>query len=155
MKRTHEDMAGDDHPNDHPDGHDDANLSDDDDDVGKIAPYDAKKEPRPPCKLYDPDYKKIREDLQTCIDLFASPFHQTSFNSGSTQGLLEELKRRLQDKSAEKVRIGVVGDMKSGMRLPSLVRGDLLTSYRKKLRHQLHPQRRNDCTPGKCALLHQ
>lgn len=112
MKRTQEDMVGDDPP----DGHD-TNLSDDED-VGKVAPYDAKKEPRPQCKLYDPEYQKIRDNLQTCIDLFASPFYETSFNSGPTQGLLEDLKRRLQDKSAEKVRVGVVGDMKAGMIIP-------------------------------------
>lgn len=118
MKRLHDEMMGEDHH-----GEKDDELGDDDDEVGRIPPYDAKKEARPPCKIYDPEFKIIQDKLQQCIERLETPFRETSFSNGSTKGLLDELQRRVKDKSAEKVKIGVVGDMKSGM-LPQMSLAD-------------------------------
>lgn len=92
----------------------DGDQGDSDDDVGMIQPYDAKKEPRPTSKLYDPRLQTLQKDLQKCVALLEEPLQNTTFSSGSTTGLLEDLQRRVQDNPAEKVKIGVVGDMKSG-----------------------------------------
>lgn len=132
MKRSHDDAVGEDRPGEQDGMHDDS-----DDEVGMIPPYDAKKEAHPASKLYDPQYQKIQDFLQQCVMLLETPLRETSFSNGSTSGLQEELRRRVKDNSAEKVKIGVVGDMKSGKvsQLP-LARMEL-TWRRQELRDQL------------------
>lgn len=110
MKRSYDDMVSDDHG-----AAQGGDSGEADDELDKIPPYDAKMEDRPASKIYETRYSKIQDDLEECVTLLEEPFQGSSFSSGSTNGIQEELRRRVKDRSAEKIKIGVVGDMKAGM----------------------------------------
>lgn len=81
----------------------------------RVPAYDAKKEGLPDCKLYTPEYGVIEDGKFKFSRLIDTPFQETTFHSGPTDGLQEDHKRRLKDHSADKIKVGVVGDMSSGI----------------------------------------
>lgn len=146
MKRPHDEALGDSQSED-----DQAETLFIEDEIDKVPPYDSKKEPLPNCKLYTAEFKFIQDGKAKISDLLDTPFKQSTFKSGTTEGLQEDLKRRVQDQTSDKIKVGVVGDMSSGMACLKDHSSTSLTRGRQKLCHQLAPQRGCHCTSGKCT----
>lgn len=118
------------------------------DDTDRVPAYDATKEPLPDCKVNTSEYCIIADGKDKISNLVESPFSESPFRSGPTDGLLEDLKKRVKDRSSDKIKVGVVGDMSSGTSVYLLLLNTSLTTSRQELRYQLPAQRGCDCSSG-------
>lgn len=143
MKRSHDAAMGGDSDDDRG-----GSLFVEDDDTDKVPPYDAKKEALPDCKIFTPEYKFIIDGKGKISNLVDAPFQESTFRSGPTEGLQEDHRRRVKDRSSAKIKIGVVGDMSSGKLSNTDARGFLLTMFRQELRSELSSLSGSHCAPG-------
>jgi hypothetical protein len=110
MKRTHDDMIGEDG---------DERGSEDGgpelDDTSKVPPYDAKTEKLPDSPVFTPEFAQLTKSIAAIVELIATPLKETSYKDGVIEGLLQEINARTKSDFPEEVRIALIGDMKAGM----------------------------------------